>query len=190
MSHILIKIIIASLKISFLSFGGGVAVISMIHKEFVERYSLISEDEFHKLVILANSLPGLVIVQLCVMISYTAYSYTGAIVAFSIIVFSGPLTLLAILILLSNYISQHNLKTFATAVIPTVMAMVFTFCINIIKKDRQKTYQWLYYYLIFFSVLILLFLKINIIAIFFPLIIILWLFDLDEKLKIKLWYKK
>ena len=176
MLNILFKIIIASIKIALLSFGGGAAVTSLIHKEYIEKNNFMPENEFRKLVILANAMPGPTILQLTTYVAYYAGSYIGALLNFIIIVFLLPFILILFLQVLSPYISDESLYKISIAIIPGVVAMLFEFILSMLKQDKKINYNWILYYSILISAFVLLLINIDIVLIFLVLIVLLVLF--------------
>lgn len=176
MLNTLFKIIIASIKIALMSFGGGAAVVSLIHKEYIEKNNFMPEDEFRKLVILANAMPGPTILQLTTYVAYYAASYIGAVINFIIILFLLPFLLVLFLQVLSPYISESALYKITIAIIPAVVAMLFEFILSMLKQDKKISYNWFLYYLILISVFVLLLINIDIVLIFLGLIMLLVLF--------------
>jgi chromate transporter len=174
----ILKIIVASLKISLFSFGGGAAVVALIEKEYIERNHFMDTEEFKKLVILANAMPGPTILQLTTVISFKAASYLGAIINYVIILFLGPTLLVVFLSFLKPYIAIETLNKLALAAIPSIVGMLFAFTWSMFKQDKSTKYNWLIYYSIIIFVLLLLFLKVNIAIIFVGLIVLLLLFKI------------
>lgn len=68
-------------KIGAFTFGGGWAMISIIRREIVERHRWISEDEFLDLLAVAQSLPGILAVNIAVAIGDKLRGQRGAVVA-------------------------------------------------------------------------------------------------------------
>jgi chromate transporter len=64
-----LRLLLTSLKLGCIGFGGGMAVLSLIHSEFVKRKKTCSEDDFLNAAALSQSLPG--------AISFNAMTYLG-----------------------------------------------------------------------------------------------------------------
>ncbi|MFL1781099.1 Chromate transporter [Candidatus Hepatincolaceae symbiont of Richtersius coronifer] len=168
-----LQLVLSCLKIAFLSFGGGMAVMGLIKSEFVDNHKFIPEDNFKKILILANILPGPTIIQMLTFIGYYSHSLAGGIIAFSSIVFPGPLVLVVLLSILYNIVPTEILLSFSKGIFPAVMAILFAFNIELFLSDRKLNYNWLAYFLIFLISLLFLFLKINTALLFMGLIITL-----------------
>jgi chromate transporter len=175
MKSTIYKLILGSLKIAFLSFGGGNAVVPIIHKEFVEKYGFVSDEEFKQAFILANTLPGPTISQLCAFAAYKVAGVWGVIVCLSVVLIPGPLLLVLSLSIIYNFVAKEDIIKFSLGIMPVIMAMLFVFTYQMIKKDRQVSYNWQIYIAILVVVLVALFMKINVAIIFFVLITLLGL---------------
>ncbi len=178
MIGIIFRISLSSIKIALFSFGGGAAVISLIHKEYIENNKFMPEEDFGKLVILANAMPGPTVLQLTTYISFYAGSYIGAVLNYLIILFLTPSLVILSLSFLKPYIPEEDLHHITLSVIPAVVGMLFAFILRMFKKDKSINYNWFIYYLILISVFVLLLLNVSIILIFVVLIIFLLIFKL------------
>jgi chromate transporter len=88
-------------RIGAFTFGGGYVMIPIIQHEISEKHKLISEDELSELLVLAQSLPGMMAVNAATSIGYKLYGKRGAVIcaigvalpSFLIIVFLANLIL-------------------------------------------------------------------------------------------------
>ncbi|MBO5365399.1 MAG: chromate transporter [Peptococcaceae bacterium] len=88
-------------RIGAFTFGGGYVMIPIIQHEISEKYKLIDEDELSELLVLAQSLPGMMAVNAATSIGYRLHGKRGAVVcalgvalpSFLIIVFLAGLIL-------------------------------------------------------------------------------------------------
>jgi len=58
-----LRFFLAGLRLGTVGFGGGLAVLALIRREFVERRRIVSDDEFAEFAALAQALPGAVSVN-------------------------------------------------------------------------------------------------------------------------------
>ena len=68
-------------KIGAFTFGGGWAMISIIKREIVERHRWIAEDEFLDLLALAQSMPGILAVNISVAVGDKLRGMRGSVTA-------------------------------------------------------------------------------------------------------------
>ena len=85
-------------SISALTPGGGMAMLPIMQREFVERRRWLSAEEMADVVAVMHSLPGLIAVNMAVLIGYRVKGVLGAIVA----AFAAVLAPFAVIVLLAT----------------------------------------------------------------------------------------
>ena len=78
---ILLDLALSYLKIGLFTFGGGLAMISLLDHEYVQRRKWIEKDEFENVVAIAESTPGPIAINCATYIGYKMAGVLGAIVA-------------------------------------------------------------------------------------------------------------
>ena len=140
MTHRVLDVFMAFLKLGLTAFGGPVAHIGYFHKDFVERRQWLSEQQFAQLLGLCQLLPGPASSQLGFCLGLMRAGWLGAVAAF--VAFTLPSVLLligfaAILPQLSNTTGQaalHGLKIVAFAIVAdAVIGMYSKLC-----PDRRR----------------------------------------------------
>lgn len=76
----LIKLFLSFVKIGAVSFGGGYAVIAMIQQEIVEKYGIITNQEFIDMVALSEMSPGPLAINSSTFVGLKKFGIIGAIV--------------------------------------------------------------------------------------------------------------
>lgn len=137
MSKIL-EVITFILKVTFLGFGGGNAMNAIIKKEAVTNKKWISEDEFDKLIITTNLIPGPSVVEALVFISIKALGkWKGILVSF-ISVIPHLVLALGVFLLLNTFVSKKYLLVINIAVIPVIIAVLISFAISYLKSSVKE----------------------------------------------------
>ena len=75
------SLLLAMMKVGLFTFGGGYAMISLLDREFVERRSWITSDEFLDLVTIAESTPGPIAINCATYIGYKRAGILGSVEA-------------------------------------------------------------------------------------------------------------
>ena len=75
----LFLIMLVMMKIGAFTFGGGYAMISLLHSEFVEKKKYLTHDEFMDLVAIAESTPGPIAINMSTYIGYRRCGFLGAV---------------------------------------------------------------------------------------------------------------
>ena len=90
-------------KIGLFTFGGGYAMISIIHKESVEKNNWISEDDMNNIVVVAESTPGPIAINSATFIGYKVGKIIGSIFAVIGVVLPSFIIITLIAIFLRNF---------------------------------------------------------------------------------------
>src|SRR5881296_21359 len=98
------------LKLGFVSFGGPTGQIAMMHAEVVEKKKWIGETHFLHALNYCMLLPGPEAQQLAIYIGWLLHGYPGGLVAGTLFVLPGFVTILALSILYAGF---HNLGLIA-----------------------------------------------------------------------------
>lgn len=75
-----LQLFLSFLKVGFIGFGGGMAIISLI-KEDVLRYGWVTEQEFVDIVAISQVTPGPIGMNCATYIGYTAGGFAGSVLA-------------------------------------------------------------------------------------------------------------
>ena len=95
--------------ISTVTLGGGMAMLPLMDREFVEKRKYLTEQEMVDIVAVMQSLPGLIAVNMAVLIGYRVKGVSGALVAAFASVLS-PFVIIAVIA--SGLSSLSNSPTF------------------------------------------------------------------------------
>ena len=113
-------------KIGAFTFGGGWAMISVIEKEIVDRHGWIERDEFLDLLAIAQSMPGILAVNIATAIGDKIGGMRGSIVASIGTILPSFLIILAIAIFLTPETIKNNrvLSAIFMGIRPAVVALI------------------------------------------------------------------
>ncbi len=130
--HILLRLFLTFMKIGAFTFGGGWAMISIIQREVVDKHGWISKEEFLDLLAVAQSLPGILAVNISVSVGDRLRGLRGSVVAALGSILPSFLIILCIAIFLTPDIITHNpvisaiFKGIRPAVVALIVAPVIT----------------------------------------------------------------
>ncbi len=126
--------------ISACTFGGGMVVISMLQKKFVEELGWIDEDEVMDMFAIAQSCPGVMAVNTSIIIGYRIAGPAGAVLT----VLGTVIPPMAILAIISVFYTQFRTNTAVALVLKGMQAGVAAVMINVtasmignVLKDRK-----------------------------------------------------
>lgn len=81
MMAILFRLFVSYLKIGFFGFGGGYAMLSLIHSEVVVRNQWLTNGEFSDIVAISQMTPGPIAINSATYIGYEVAGFWGSVVA-------------------------------------------------------------------------------------------------------------
>ena len=132
MNNLYLQLFLTFCKIGAFTFGGGWAMISIIQREIVEKHKWIALDEFLDLLAVAQSMPGILAVNISVVIGDRLKGFKGSICAAIGTILPSFLMILAIAIFLTpdtiknNDIVSRIFKGIRPAVVALIIAPVLT----------------------------------------------------------------
>lgn len=126
--------------ISSCTFGGGMVIISMLQKKFVEELHWIGQEEVMDMVAIAQSCPGVMAVNTSIMIGYHVAGVTGALLTVVGTV-SPPMIILTVISACyvqfrSNLIVSLILRGMQAGVAAVMINVAVTMSKNVL-KDRN-----------------------------------------------------
>lgn len=132
MNSLYLQLFLTFCKIGAFTFGGGWAMISIIQREIVEKHRWIELDEFLDLLAVAQSMPGILAVNISVVVGDHLKGLKGSICAAIGTILPSFLMILAIAIFLTpdtiknNAIVSRIFKGIRPAVVALIIAPVLT----------------------------------------------------------------
>ncbi len=135
------EIFIAFFRSGLLGFGGGPSAIPMVHKEVVEIYGLMTDEEFTNILAIANTLPGPINTKMAGYIGYRVGGILGLINALSATVLPTAVALILFLTVLREYKDLPFIQGMTHGVVPIVGVMMAVLTWDFLKKS-QKSLGW------------------------------------------------
>lgn len=124
MIAVLVQLFVSYLKIGFFGFGGGYAMLSLIHSEVVVKNEWLTNYEFSDIVAVSQMTPGPIAINSATYIGYEVAGIWGSIVA----TIAVCLPALTIMILLTRFFLELHDNIYVKGVIqgmrPVVIGMI------------------------------------------------------------------
>lgn len=98
---------ITFLKASTFTFAGGLAVVPAIERDAVEKYKLLSKDEFMEYATLSQTMPGVIALNCATLVGRRAAGFLGMLSAGLGAIFP-PFALMVVATILANMIPQQG----------------------------------------------------------------------------------
>lgn len=120
----LLSLFVSYLKIGFFGFGGGYAMLSLIHSEVVVRNGWITNSEFTDIVAISQMTPGPIAINSATYIGYEVAGIFGSVVATTAVC----LPALTLMMLITHFFLrlQHNryVRGVVMGMRPVVVGMI------------------------------------------------------------------
>lgn len=141
MNKILPQLFFTFVKIGAFTFGGGWAMISIIEKEIVHKHHWLKQDEFLDLLAVAQSLPGILAVNISVAVGDKLRGFKGSLVSALGTILPSFLMILAIAIFLTPDMIKSNptITAIFMGIRPAVVALIIA---PVITSARAAKIGW------------------------------------------------
>ncbi|ELK47104.1 MULTISPECIES: chromate transporter [unclassified Halobacillus] len=122
--RIQLQIFLAFFRVGILGYGGGPSSIPLVHKEVVEKYKWMNDDEFGDLLALANTLPGPIATKMAGYIGFRVKGTLGMTNAILATILPTIVLMIVLLTSLSSFKDKAWVQGMTQAVIPVVGVML------------------------------------------------------------------
>lgn len=121
-----LQLFLSFFKIGLFTFGGGWAMISIIEREIVDKYNWIRRDDFLDLLAVAQSLPGILAVNIATAVGDKLHGMKGSAMASFGCILPSFLIILCIAIFLTPDMIKNNhvLSAIFMGIRPAVVALI------------------------------------------------------------------
>ncbi|MCD8508566.1 MAG: chromate transporter [Bacillus sp. (in: Bacteria)] len=136
------EIFLAFFRIGMLGYGGGPASIPLIHKEAVERYKWMTDEEFADTLAIGNTLPGPIATKMAGYIGYKVSGYLGMLNAIFASVIPTVVLMIILLTSLASFRDYPWVQGMTHGVLPVVGLMMALLTWGFIKSS-QLMLGWL-----------------------------------------------
>ncbi|MBM7661982.1 chromate transporter [Bacillus mesophilus] len=141
MKHI--QLFLAFFRVGMLGYGGGPASIPLVHKEVVDKYKWMNDDEFADVLALGNTLPGPIATKMAGYIGYRVAGVLGMINAVLATIVPTIVLMIILLTFLATYKDLPWVSGMSKAVVPIVGVMLASLTWDFFKKSKD-TLGWMY----------------------------------------------
>ena len=139
--NIYLRLFITFFKIGLFTFGGGWAMISIIEREIVDKHGWLERNEFLDLLAVAQSLPGILAVNISVAVGDRLRGVKGSMSAAFGTILPSFLIILAIAIFLTPDVIKNNeiVSAVFKGIRPAVLALIVA---PVISSARAAKIGW------------------------------------------------
>ncbi len=126
------------MAVSATTFGGGLVIMAVLQKKFVEELKWLTEEEVMDMIAIAQSCPGVMAVNTSIIIGYRIGGVPGALMTvFGTIL--PPMVILSVIAMFYNQFRQNRIVALAfrgmqAGVVAVVLSALITLAKNVIKN--------------------------------------------------------
>lgn len=132
-----VDIFIAFFRSGLLGFGGGPSTIPLVHKEVVEHFKWMTDEEFGDVLALGNALPGPIATKMAGYIGYRIGGKLGLFNAIFATVFPTVFFMIGLIGILSNYRDSSIVVGMTQAVTPVVGVMMIVLTYQFLRQSKK-----------------------------------------------------
>lgn len=129
---------LAFFRVGMLGFGGGPSSIPLVHKEVVEKYKWMNDDDFSDVLALGNALPGPIATKMAGYIGFRVGGYLGMFNAVFATIIPTIVLMVLLLTVLNTYKDKNWVQGMASAVVPVVGVMLGVLTWGFVKKSQNS----------------------------------------------------
>ncbi|MDV2581384.1 chromate transporter [Alkalibacillus haloalkaliphilus] len=130
-------IFISFFRAGMLGYGGGPATIPLVHKEVVETYGWMDDEEFSDILAIGNTLPGPIMTKMAGYIGYRVGGKTGLLTALAATILPTVIIMIALISVLINYREHAVVQGMTSAIAPVVGVMLFMLAFNFLRHSKR-----------------------------------------------------
>jgi chromate transporter len=129
-------------KIGAFTIGGGLAMLPLIEREFVEVRGWVSREEIVDVFAVAQSLPGVIAINTSICIGYKVAKLPGALIAAAGMILPSFICILLIAMFLVNFQNNRWVQKAFAGVRAGVTAMIFLAAVKLGKSILRNPPAW------------------------------------------------
>ena len=140
----LLDLALSYFKVGLFTFGGGLAMISIIEREYVEKRKWIEKDEFESVVAIAESTPGPVAINCATYIGYKVGKVLGSIIATIAVCLPSFFIIYAISLFFDAFMSLKVVKYAFEGIQIAVIFLIFSAGVKFFKNMKKSNIIYIF----------------------------------------------
>lgn len=138
----LFDLFITFFKIGLFTIGGGYAMIPLLQREVVESKGWLSNEDFLDLMAIAQSAPGVFVVNMSIFVGYRMRGKRGSVACALGAAMPSIIIILAIALFVGNYKDNPVVENVFKGIRPAVIALILTPTIRLASKAGLNKWNW------------------------------------------------
>lgn len=133
-----LKLFATFFKIGLFTFGGGYAMLSLIHKESVEKNRWITEEDMNNIVVVAESTPGPIAINASTFIGYKVGKFLGSLISTLGVILPSLIIIILISIFLNYFENSSIIKYTFEGIRAAIIILMFEAIIKLSKPLKKN----------------------------------------------------
>ncbi len=142
-------------KLGLFTFGGGYAMISLLHETIVEKKGWLNDDEMLEIIGVAESTPGPIAINMATFVGYKRLGVLGAIFATLGVVLPSMVIIFSISLFFEAFLENQYVKYAFYGIKAGVSLLILNAGIDMIKKIPHKLIPYLVFILVVIFMLVI-----------------------------------
>lgn len=137
----MIRLFFTFLKIGSFTFGGGYAMLPILHREIVEKRAWASEEDLAKYYAIGQTTPGIIAVNTATFIGYHKFGLLGAVLATLGLILPGIIIIFLIAGVMTGFSQVPEISSAVKGIKVAVTVLILEALLRLRKKsimDRQN----------------------------------------------------
>ncbi len=134
----ILNLFLTFFKIGAFTFGGGYAMVGLIHKEMVEKKKWISDEEMLDIIAIAESTPGVIALNTATYVGAKVVGVLGAFVASIAVMLPSVIIITAISFAIEEFGNNKYVKWAFLGIRSAVAALILNAAIKLSKNNEKK----------------------------------------------------
>ena len=130
-------------KIGLFTFGGGYAMIPLIHHELVEKKQWINDDEMVNMIAIAESTPWVIAVNSATFVGYKIAKFWGGLLATIGVVLPSFIIISLIALFFENFLAIPLVAAAFKGIRAGVVVLILNACLKLYKKSPKTALAYL-----------------------------------------------
>ena len=130
-------------KIGLFTFGGGFSIIAQIQQELVDKRNWLTQEEILDMVSVARSLPGIMVINLAVLIGYRLKKVAGAIVCAVALSIPSIIVLSTVTVFYNQFSHNVYIQRAIVGVRASVVPIIISAAISLKESALRVKVQYL-----------------------------------------------
>ncbi len=130
-------------KIGLFTFGGGYAMVGIIQNNIVEKKKWIKQDEFFEILVIAESTPGPISVNVATYVGYKVAGIVGSIFSTFGLVLPSLLIIYVISLFFDEFLALEIVNKAFKGIKVGVMVLLITTIIKLAKQMKRDAYFYI-----------------------------------------------